>query len=116
MRIVAIEEHWASPELLAAIGEDYSWAPKHEQVVEATAIRLAHMDAAGIDVQVLSFLPLAAQEPSVEVARLINDTCTGPSPPGQTGSPPSPPCRSAALKRQPPNSNAPSPSWAASAR
>ena len=79
MRIVAIEEHYATRELLAANGLDLSWLPQspHEQLVEGVEARLAEMDAAGIDVQVLSAVGPGVQElprgQAVPLARELND-------------------------------------------
>jgi predicted TIM-barrel fold metal-dependent hydrolase len=75
MRIVAIEEHYASPNLLSTAGMDVSWMPpaQYDKLVD-TDVRLEQMDAAGIDVQVLSFLAPAVQEAPPEVARTLNDT------------------------------------------
>jgi predicted TIM-barrel fold metal-dependent hydrolase len=69
-RIVAIEEHYATPDLLAATGLDLSWLPDnpHDRLLETAEGRLADMDAAGIDVQVLSAVGPAVQELPDDVA------------------------------------------------
>jgi predicted TIM-barrel fold metal-dependent hydrolase len=78
LRLIAIEEHYATEELVAATGLDFSWlpgavGPKLLDVAETT---LAARDAAGIDVQVLSAVAPATQElPSstaVPMARSLN--------------------------------------------
>ena len=78
MRVVAIEEHYATAELLEATGLDFSWLPRspHDRLVDLGAKRLADMDAAGIDVQVLSLVGPGAQElpgdVAVPMARKLN--------------------------------------------
>jgi hypothetical protein len=78
MRVVAIEEHFGTPELLA--GTDLSWLPRspRARLLDLADGRLADMDAAGIDVQVLSAVAAMDQEPPVEggamsAARLNNE-------------------------------------------
>jgi hypothetical protein len=67
MRIVAIEEHFGTPALLS--GTDLSWlaASPRERLLDIGDGRLADMDSAGIDVQVLSAVAPAAQELPAEV-------------------------------------------------
>jgi len=79
-RVVAIEEHYATPELLDATGLDLSWLPDdpHDRLLDTAAGRLADMDAAGIDVQVLSAVGPAVQElpdaVAIPLARKLNTT------------------------------------------
>jgi 2,3-dihydroxybenzoate decarboxylase len=77
-RIIAIEEHFWTPELLARRRNIDKVNPKAvERLGEVGALRLAEMDAAGIDLQVLSEAEPAAQnlapEVAVPLARLSND-------------------------------------------
>lgn len=79
MRIVAIEEHYATPELLEATGLDLSWLPDnpHDRLLDTADGRLADMDAAGIDLQVLSAVGPATQDlpdpVAVPLARRLNN-------------------------------------------
>ncbi|MEA2870833.1 MAG: hypothetical protein QOH67_809, partial [Hyphomicrobiales bacterium] len=76
--VIAIEEHYSDPELYALFTGRDSFAPPHvmkalEDVGEA---RLKDMDAAGIDIQVLSHTAPSLQKISdgaVELARRVND-------------------------------------------
>ena len=78
LRLVAIEEHYATQELLAATGLDVSWLPGAvgPKLLDVAHERLAAMDAAGIDVQVLSAVGPATQElpteAAVPMARALN--------------------------------------------
>ena len=76
--IIALEEHYMDPEVAEHLGPDGGY-PKHirERLDDVDAGRLAGMDEAGIDVQVISHAPSAAQgldaETSVGVAMRAND-------------------------------------------
>ena len=90
MRIVALEEHFIAPELLAAIdpqalgaaglsvsGAERSRGLKERELVDLGAARIADMDAAGITLQILS-VPAGAAEmldgrPGIDLARAYND-------------------------------------------
>ncbi len=90
MRIVALEEHFTVPRIVAGIdpaaiarrgfpGPDFVWAQttKRAELAEIGAARLAGMDASGITVQVLSVAgpgaDLVEGQQGVEVARAYND-------------------------------------------
>ena len=71
MRLVAIEEHYGTAESLD--GMDLSWLPGSpvERLLDRADGRLADMDDAGIDLQVLSVFAPAAQELPAESARRL---------------------------------------------
>lgn len=77
--IIAIEEHYADPEVAAAFtGLEASKSPVLQQRLEDVAeTRLREMDAAGITMQVLSHTAPAVQkvdaETAVRLARVAND-------------------------------------------
>src|ERR1700740_1220371 len=81
MRTIALEEHFWTPELAAAPGTGplaRADGPELDaRLRDVGAARLADMDAAGIDVQVLSHVQPAAQglpgAAGVEAARRAND-------------------------------------------
>ncbi len=77
MRLIAIEEHFNLPEILTAPELRGRPNPRAEFLYDLDDGRLAGMDAAGIDVQVLSTSCSSVQffEPirSVDLARKVND-------------------------------------------
>jgi len=78
-RVIALEEHYLDPEIKPHFsGLDVTGAPKVAQRLDDVgALRLAEMDAAGIDVQVLSHAAPSVQkldpETAVRLARAAND-------------------------------------------
>ncbi|HYZ34431.1 MAG TPA: amidohydrolase family protein [Crenalkalicoccus sp.] len=77
-RIVALEEHYADPELLAEFGaEDLPPPPLRAQLLDLAEGRLRAMDEAGIELQVLSHTAPATQKmeaaAAVRLARRAND-------------------------------------------
>jgi len=90
MRIVALEEHYTVPSIVAGIdpgaiarrgfpGPEFVWAQttKRNELADLGAARLADMDASGITVQVLSVAgpgaDLVPGQPGVDLARAYND-------------------------------------------
>ncbi len=90
MRIVALEEHFTVPRIVAGIdpeaiarrgfpGADFRWAQslKREELADLGAARIADMDASGISTQVLSVAgpgaDLVAGAAGIDVARAYND-------------------------------------------
>ncbi len=77
MRLIAIEEHFNLPEIETAPEQGGRINPAGDLLYDLDDGRLASMDAAGIDVQVLSSSTTSVQyfEParSVELARKAND-------------------------------------------
>ncbi|SEP41835.1 amidohydrolase family protein [Propionispora vibrioides] len=76
MRIITLEEHFASPDIIDRFGRQ-SFHNKDEQLCDLNERRIAEMDAAGIDLQVLSLTSpgteaLAADE-AVKIATSAND-------------------------------------------
>src|SRR2546421_569130 len=64
MRVVALEEHFWTPGLAAVAGMDLvapQGGPRDRQLRDLGACRLADMDAAGIDLQVISHCAPGAQ-------------------------------------------------------
>ncbi len=82
-RVIAIEEHYFDPELAALFAgrDDRMPPPIRERLLEVGALRLAEMDGAGIDVQVLSHGAPATQKldpgSAAEIARGVNDRLAG---------------------------------------
>jgi predicted TIM-barrel fold metal-dependent hydrolase len=91
MRIVALEEHYTVPRIVAGIsadaitrrgfpGPDFVWAQatKRNELADLGDARLADMDASGIAVQVLSVAgpgaDLVSGQPGIDLARAYNDT------------------------------------------
>jgi predicted TIM-barrel fold metal-dependent hydrolase len=90
MRIVALEEHFTVPRIVAGIspdaiarrgfpGPDFVWSQttKRSELADLGAARLADMDASGITVQVLSVAgpgaDLAPGQAGIDLARAYND-------------------------------------------
>ena len=90
MRIVALEEHYTVPGIVAGIasdvvarrgfpGPDFAWAQtiKRNELADLGEARIADMDASGITVQVLSVAgpgaDLVPGQPGVDLARAYND-------------------------------------------
>ena len=103
MRTIAIEEHFWTAELVAAPGTGplarTDGAVLDERLRDLGLDRIASMDAAGIDVQVLSHVQPAAQgltgERGRTAARTAITLSPGRSPATRTASRASPPCRPA---------------------
>ena len=91
MRIVALEEHFTAPRIVAGIspdaiarrgfpGPDFVWAQstKRNELADLGAARLADMDQSGITTQVLSVAgpgaDLVPGQPGIDLARAYNDT------------------------------------------
>jgi predicted TIM-barrel fold metal-dependent hydrolase len=90
MRIVALEEHYTVPRIVAGIspdaiarrgfpGPDFVWAQttRRNELADLGDTRLADMDASGITVQVLSVAgpgaDLVPGQPGIDLARAYND-------------------------------------------
>ena len=90
MRIVALEEHYTVPRIVAGIspdaiarrgfpGPDFVWAQttKRDELADLGDARLADMDASGITTQVLSVAgpgaDLVPGQPGIDLARAYND-------------------------------------------
>jgi len=75
--VIAIEEHFWTPELQALSDEGFRKGPVVERLNDLGALRIREMDEAGIDLQVLSETAPAAQsfepEVAVRMARRSND-------------------------------------------
>jgi predicted TIM-barrel fold metal-dependent hydrolase len=76
--VIAIEEHYTDPELIALFtGRDAAGAPTlFEKLADVGEARLKDMDAAGIDVQVLSHTAPSLQkiaDGAAALARRVND-------------------------------------------
>jgi predicted TIM-barrel fold metal-dependent hydrolase len=91
MRIVALEEHFTVPRIVAGIspdaiarrgfpGPDFVWAQsiKRHELADLSDTRLQDMDASGITMQVLSVAgpgaDLVPGQPGIDMARAYNDT------------------------------------------
>jgi 2,3-dihydroxybenzoate decarboxylase len=77
-RIIALEEHYADPELLALFGaEDTPGPALRAKLLDVGEVRLRAMDEAGIDLQILSHTAPATQKldaaEAVRLSRLVND-------------------------------------------
>ncbi len=75
--VIAIEEHYLDAEIAARNGSNRQGARLTDRLNDMTGIRLREMDEGGIDLQVLSHAPPAAQafdaETAVALARAAND-------------------------------------------
>ncbi len=88
MRTIGLEEHFVPPELAAygtgtaSIAQPRVWAEASRRLLDLTGERLQQMDAAGLDVQVLSLNSPGIQaetDAAVAVARAaaVNDLLAG---------------------------------------
>ncbi len=88
MRLVALEEHFVTPDLVgygastATIAQPGAWAEASRRLLDLTEERLPEMDAAGLDVQVLSLNSPGIQaetdpEKAVRQAATVNDFLAG---------------------------------------
>jgi predicted TIM-barrel fold metal-dependent hydrolase len=76
--VIAIEEHYSDPELIGLFTGRDAFAPPHvlKALADTGEARLKDMDAAGIDIQVLSHSAPSLQkitDGAVELARRVND-------------------------------------------
>ena len=76
--VIAIEEHYSDPELIGLFTGRDAFAPPHvlKALSDTGEARLKDMDAAGIDIQVLSHSAPSLQkitDGAVELARRVND-------------------------------------------
>lgn len=72
MRTITLEEHYTTPAVLQGPGRELA-AAHAEELSDLGAKRLARMDAAGIDVQVLSLGPGVEQAAAPEAVALARD-------------------------------------------
>ena len=77
MFLIGLEEHFATPEMQELNGIKFAKGYPRFDINDVGAGRIAHMDEAGIDIQVLSALTPGAQnlpgEQGIAFARKIND-------------------------------------------
>jgi uncharacterized protein len=82
MRTIALEEHFSTPDLLSLRSEAWQGAPAHllalnQKLLDLRAGRIAEMDEAGIDVQVLSTAATSLEQidaaTATSLARDTND-------------------------------------------
>lgn len=79
MRTITIEEHFATPLFLAGPGSSINGYPEiAEKLLNLSEKRIAEMDSAGIDMQVLSITPPGVEQSvgpeAITLAKEINDT------------------------------------------
>ena len=79
MRTITIEEHFATPLFLAGPGSSINGYPEiAEKLLDLGEKRIAAMDSAGIDMQVLSVTPPGVEQSTgteaIQLAKEVNDT------------------------------------------
>jgi predicted TIM-barrel fold metal-dependent hydrolase len=131
VKIIAIEEHWNSVGIRDALdrlqggARDESVAfntmgDNQARLEDIGQGRVEAMDAAGIDVSILSVVTPATQalpaRQAVALAREANDEATDAVRAHPAASARSRPCRPAIRRLRPPNSNGAPPGWVTSAR
>ncbi len=117
MRIVALEEHYTVPRIVAGIspdaiarrgfpGPDFVWAQttKRDELADLGRARLDDMDASGITVQVLSVAgpgaDLVPGQPGIDLARAYNDALAEACARHPTATAASPTCRCSPPRRR----------------
>ena len=127
MKTITLEEHFITPEFMQGPGRELMerfrenqdpsplaliYAHMREQLADLDELRIADMDAAGIDVQVLSLNSPGVEQldptAAVTLARQANDYLEQPSSAIPTALAGLPPCQPPARISLRPNWNAPS--------
>lgn len=117
MKLIGLEEHFVTPDLVghgastASIAQPGAWAEASRRLLDLTEERLDDMDAAGLDMQVLSLNSPACRRRRTRpppYARRSRSTTSSPasSPSTPTASPASPPCPSRIPRPRPTSWNA----------